>query len=162
MTQSIITYFKAEKGESLLFMLIGLIALGLAIWFYFKNDDSFYRGLAMPLAAIALIQLVVGSTVYFKSDKQIADNTALYQNDTSQLKQAEIPRMELVMKNFKAYKILETAFVLVGIALLLLMKEKPFWLGLGVGLFVQGGLMLVLDIFAEKRGLTYLEWLQNL
>ena len=34
--------------------------------------------------------------------------------------------------------------------------------GAGIGLFVQAGLMLALDFFAERRGTSYLDWLRSL
>ena len=37
--------------------------------------------------------------------------------------------------------------------------RRPFWRGVGLGLALQAGLMLLLDLFAEARGSTYLDWL---
>ena len=64
-------YFIAEKQESLLFLIIGILAILLAIvfWFFIKSSPSFFKGAAIPLLAIGLIQLVVDYTVYSRTDK---------------------------------------------------------------------------------------------
>ena len=61
------------------------------------------------------------------------------------------------MKNFNTYKWIEVAFVVSGLLLILFFKNKEFVLGIGVGLLLQGALMLSADIFAERRGTTYLK-----
>jgi hypothetical protein len=64
---SIEKYFNAEKYESLLFVLVGLTAICFAIYFLSKLNLPFYSGIAYPFIAVALIQLVVGTSVYFRS-----------------------------------------------------------------------------------------------
>ena len=66
------------------------------------------------------------------------------------------------MNNFKTYKWIESAFILAGFFLLLVMEEKNFWIGLGLGLLAQGTIMIVLDIFAEKRAGDYISWIRCL
>lgn len=149
------TYFTAEKSESLIFMAIGIITISFSAYVLFKWSDSFYKGFAIPVILIGLIQLVVGNTVYFRTDKQIQDLEALYQRDKVAFAEAERPRMETVMKNFTLYKKVEVAFVVIGLILIFLSSTKEFWLGVGVGMLLQGALMLTADIFAERRGTSY-------
>lgn len=59
---AVITYFSAEKRESLLFLLVGVAAIAASVLLW--RTGSPWRGMAWPLSAIALIQIVVGSTVY--------------------------------------------------------------------------------------------------
>ena len=68
-------YFIAEKQESLLFLIVGIVAvlLAIAFWFFIKSNPSFFKGAAIPLLAIGLIQMVVGYTVYSRTDKQKKD-----------------------------------------------------------------------------------------
>lgn len=149
------TYFTAEKSESLIFMAIGIITISFSAYVLFKWSDSFYKGFAIPVILIGLVQLVVGSTVYFRTDKQAQNLEALYQKDKVTFAKAEIPRMETVMKNFSLYKKVEVAFIVIGLLLIFLAPSKEFWLGIGVGMLLQGALMLTADIFAERRGTTY-------
>jgi len=149
------TYFTAEKSESLIFMAIGIITISFSAYVLFKWSDSFYKGFAIPVILIGLVQLVVGSIVYFRTDKQAQNLEALYQKDKVTFAKAEIPRMETVMKNFSLYKKVEVAFIVIGLLLIFLAPSKEFWLGIGVGMLLQGALMLTADIFAERRGTTY-------
>jgi hypothetical protein len=79
--------------------------------------DAFYRGFAIPVILVGITQLVVGSTVYFRTDKQINQLENLYQQDKAAFAKAEIPRMDIVMKNFSLYKKVEIAFVVIGLLL---------------------------------------------
>jgi hypothetical protein len=149
------TYFAAEKSESLLFIGLGIAAIAFSGYGWLKWNETFYKGLAIPLILIAVIQLVVGGTVYFRTDKQMADIQSLHQTNPTEFRSQEVPRMETVMKNFGVYKKIEISFVLMGVLLIVLMKQRPFWLGIGVGMLMQGAVMLALDIFAEQRGEKY-------
>jgi hypothetical protein len=41
-------------------------------------------------------------------------------------------------------------------------EPNTLWKGVGLGLAIQASFMLLLDFFAESRGKTYLEFLQQL
>ncbi|MEO6253642.1 MAG: hypothetical protein ABIO79_10065 [Ferruginibacter sp.] len=161
-------YFIAEKQESLLFLIIGIIAVLLAIvfWFFIKSNPSCFKGFAIPLLAIGLIQMIVGYTVYARTDKQkagIAYNIGM--EPVSFVKHTELPRMKKVMKNFVIYRWVEIAFILAGLVLIFLYRSDPaktFWYGLGIALTMQALIMLGADYFAEKRGKVYMEELQKM
>lgn len=150
------TYFRAEKAESLLFLLIGLAAIVFAVFAWMKWNEPFIKGMAIPLALIGLIQMTVGGTVFSRTDKQMAALNELVVRDPGAYRAAELPRMEKVMKSFAAIKWTEIVFILVGIGLLMLVRTDGFWKGLGLGLMLQGAVSLTLDVFAEKRGAEYI------
>lgn len=161
-------YFIGEKQESLLFLIIGIAAVVAAVVFFFfiKTNPSLYKGMAIPLFAIGLIQLVVGYTVYARSDKQRLD--VAYNIGTEPVmysKSAELPRMKAVIKNFVIYRWTEIALILAGVVLIFLFRSNPdrsFLFGLGITLALQAAIMLGADHFAEKRGETYTKQLQDL
>lgn len=154
-------YFIAEKQESLLFLIVGIVAVLLAVvfWFFIKSNPSFFKGAAIPLLAIGLIQVVVGYTVYSRTDKQkanIAYNIGM--EPVNYVKQTEQPRMKTVLKNFVIYRWVEIAFIITGLVLIFLFRSNPdryFWYGFGIGLAIQATIMLGADYFAEKRGKVY-------
>ena len=156
------TYFNAEKSESLIFMAIGIVTISFSVYTLIRWSEPFHKGIALPLVAIGLIQIVVGGSVYFRTDHQVRELESLYQREVQAYQSKEIPRMENVMKNFSAYKKVEIAFVVVGLVLLIFCSSKEFWLGLGVGMLLQGSLMLTADIFAERRGVVYIDQVRNL
>ena len=154
-------YFIAEKQESLLFLIVGIAAVLLAVvfWLFIKSNPQFFKGAAIPLLAIGLIQVVVGYTVYSRTDKQkaaVAYNIGM--EPVNYAKQTELPRMKSVMKNFVIYRWVEIAFIITGLILIFLFKSNPdksFWYGFGVALAIQAIIMLGADYFAEKRGKVY-------
>ncbi len=150
------TYFTAEKNESLIFLAFGIVTIAFSVYALVRWGDSFYKGFAVPVILIGIIQLVVGGSVYIRTDKQVAALEKLYQQNPAAFAEAETPRMETVMKNFAMYKIVEVAFVVIGLLLIFLASSKEFWLGVGVGMLLQGALMLTADIFAERRGKEYI------
>src|SRR5450432_4695096 len=97
--QDIEKYFLAEKQMSILFIIIGSVAVVLAIIFFFLLKTSFYKGAAVPLLLIGLIQLIAGATVFKKSDNDRIRNVYAYDMNPGQLKNEELPRMKTVVKN---------------------------------------------------------------
>ncbi len=160
MQEQMVRYFSEEKAESWLFILVGVVALGASVWLL--RTGSSYRGMAWPLIAVGLIQLVVGGTVALRTDAQVAALTAQLASSPSAFQLAEVPRMEVVMRNFALYKGIEIALLLVGVALTYAFRQKELVYGIGVGLVMQASLMLVLDLFAERRGDEYLSALRKL
>ena len=158
------TYFTEEKIESLFFIIIGIITISLAIIFWFIIKYSFYNGLAFPLLIVGLIQLIVGTTVYIRSPKDIIKVEQMMKQEPHKIKTEELPRMEMVMKNFTIYKWIEIALIVLGIILFALFYKSPqtFWKGIGLGLIIQAALMLTLDFVAEKRGQTYIQALTDI
>lgn len=162
MIEQLNTYFKAEKSESLLFMLAGLLAAVFAVYAFSLLKQKFYTGIAVPLLLVGIIQLVVGSSVYFRTDKQVAQLEAKYAAAPAAMASDELPRMHTVMQNFTLYKYIEVAFIIGGVLLILLLRRNDFWLGAGMGLLAQGSIMLLLDVFAERRAEAYIGFLQTL
>lgn len=158
------TYFSEEKIESLFFIIIGIIAVFFALFFLFLIKYSFYKGLAFPLLLIGLIQLIVGTTVYFRSSKDIIKVEQFIKNEPQRIQTEELPRMQTVMQNFTIYKIIEIILLPTGIILFVFFynSTQTFWKGLGLGLIMQACIMLTLDIAAEKRGKSYIQHLSNL
>ena len=116
--------------------------------------------MAVPLVAIALIQITVGTSVYFRSPKDILRVNQIVQIEKSKIQQEEIPRMEIVMKNFMIYRWIEILLLIVGFVLAFTFPTQTFWKG--IGLAIQAGFMLLLDYFAESRGAVYLDYLNQL
>lgn len=160
-------YFIAEKQAGLLFLIVGSVALLLSVLFFFfiKTNPSFYKGMAVPLVAIGLLQLVVGITIFNRSDKQRMDVAYKIGMDPGFVKNTEQPRMEKVQASFALYKYAEIALLIAGMVLIVLFRtntDKQFWYGLGIALAIQAAVSLWADVEAAKRGNVYLEELKRL
>jgi uncharacterized membrane protein len=163
-TSDIEKYFNSEKQESLLFIIIGVAGILTAIIFFFVCKTNFYKGAAIPLFAVGLLLGVVGFTVYKRSDGDRIRNVYAYGMNPSELKNKELPRMQIVMKNFMVYRYTEIVLALVGIVLFFYFKENAnaiFWKGFGLALAIMALIALTADYFAEQRGRVYINVLTS-
>ena len=157
-------YFIAEKQESLLFLILGLVAVLLALIFYFGVKINISKGAAIPLLVFGLIQASVGYTVYQRSDDQRINSVYAYDMNPAQLKTGELARIKKVNRNFSLYRLIEAGGIIAGIILILVFYNNPhrhFWLGLGISLSIMSAELFVADFIASKRALNYMNLLEN-
>jgi hypothetical protein len=152
----IIKYFTSERNESLLFVVIGIIAGLIACYGMFAVKSNFSRGLFYPLFFIALVQVTVGGRVYMRTPSDIERVKTELKTSPVEL-ESELRRMTVVISNFLTYRYIEIAFGLVGLFCIFSFKRENFWFGLGLGLFIQAAIMLCADYIAEHRAVEYTE-----
>lgn len=150
------TYFHEEKIEALFFLAVGIGAIAFAAWALLGNDRLF-KGMAYPLIAIALIQLVVGGTVFFRTDAQLDELTVLFYKHAPSFVKQELPRMEVVNFWFDVYRWIEIALIIAGAGVMLFARKgaRRLLMGVGLGLVLQSTFMLALDFVAEARADVY-------
>jgi hypothetical protein len=148
------SYFSAEKQESVLFLPVGLAAIGISVRQWMNGHRL--KSMAYPLVAIALMQIVVGGSIYLRTDTQLSTLSAQLQANPAALKAEETTRMQTVMSNFSVYKAVEMVLLIVGVGMIAFLQRHDVAAGIGVGLVLQAAFTLTLDIFAEARGADYL------
>jgi uncharacterized membrane protein HdeD (DUF308 family) len=151
-------YFMAEKQVGLIFFIIGIIAIVLAVVFFLVLRTNFYKGAAVPLLLVGLIELVIGFAIWKRSDADRVRNVYAYDMNPQELKEREWPRMQKVTNSFTIYKWVEIALIITGIVLIVVYRTKPhkaFWFGLGIALTIQALLLMGADYLAEKRAKEY-------
>jgi hypothetical protein len=153
-------YFVAEKQESVIFVVVGLLAIGFSLWLWMNGHRL--KSMAYPLIVIGLMQIVVGGTVYLRTDSQVSTLSAQLQVNPAALKAEETARMETVMKNFSIYKSIEMLLLIMGGVMIAFLQRHDMAAGIGVGLVLQAALTLTLDLFAEVRGADYLSVVQSI
>ncbi len=151
----LLRYFSAEKAEALLFLALGPCAI-VGAWLLYRHSAR-YKGSIVPLVAIAAIQIVVGATVFLRTDAQVVDLQRKFHHAPAQFKAEESQRMTLVMTSFGRYKILEMALLVLGVGLAAGLRRRRTWHAFGIGLALQAAIMLGLDWVAESRGQRYLD-----
>ncbi|HEV3222985.1 MAG TPA: hypothetical protein VGZ90_08910 [Puia sp.] len=157
-------YFIAEKQESLVFLVIGLAAIALALIFYFIVKTHIYRGAAIPLLVLGLVQSVAGYAVYVKSDDQRISQVYAYDMNPDQLKTVELTRMRKVQTNFLIYRSIEVGLIIAGLILIIFFRNqegKTFWMGLGITLTLMAAELFFADFIAEKRASKYTSQLEE-
>jgi hypothetical protein len=157
----VVKYFNGEKAESYIFILIGVIAFTMALYFFFALKTSFWKGAAIPFIIVALLEFMVGYTIVTRSSKDSIRVQTFITNEPQKIETDEIPRMEKVLSNFVIYRYVEIALILLGIVLIYRSMNYTFWRGIGLGLFIQASIVLSLDFFAERRGYHYMLYLQE-
>lgn len=157
----VVKYFNGEKAESYIFILIGVIALAMALYFIFTLKSSFWKGVAIPFIIVALLEFIVGYTIVTRSPKDITRVETFIKKEPQSIKTLEIPRMAKVMSNFVIFRYAEIALIILGIVLMYSSMNDTFWRGIGLGLFIQASIVLCLDFFAERRGHHYMEYLKE-
>ena len=160
MINNMSSYFVAEKQESVIFIVVGLLAIGLSIWLWMNGHRL--KSMAYPLVVIALMQIVVGGLVYLRTDAQLSTLSAQLQVNPAALKAEETPRMQTVLKNFSIYKAVEMLLLIVGVGMIAFLQRNDMAAGIGVGLVLQAAFTLTRDIFAEARGADYLSAVQRI
>jgi hypothetical protein len=160
MREAMLSHFAAEKQEALILLLVGAAAL--AVSALLLRGGGAWRAMAIPVGAVALIQLAVGGSVYLRTDRQVAGLEAQLAAAPADHRSGEMIRMDRVMSGFRLYKAVEVALLLAGVALTVLFPHRQGLYAIGTGLVMQPAFMLVLDLFAERRGHLYLEALKLL
>lgn len=153
-------YFGAEKQESLIFVAVGLVALGISVWLWLNGHRL--KSMAYPLVVIALMQIVVGASIYLRTETQLSNLSAQLAANPAALKAEETTRMQTAMKNFSMYKAVEMVLLIVGVGMIAFLQRHDIAAGIGVGLVLQAAFTLTLDIFAEARGSDYLSAIRSL
>ena len=160
MINNMSSYFVAEKQESVIFIVVGLLAIGLSVWLWMNGHRL--KSMAYPLVVIALMQMVVGGLVYLRTDSQLSTLSAQMQVNPAAFKAEESTRMETVLNNFSIYKAVEMLLLIVGVGMIAFLQRYDMAAGIGVGLVLQAAFTLALDIFAEARGADYLSAVQSI
>lgn len=155
----ITAYFDAERFGALLFVLAGALAIALALLLLRRRSGL--RGMAVPLIAVALIQLGVGFTVWQRSPAQAAASMQQWREAPAAFQRVESLRMRTVIADLQRYRSLQLGLLALGMALVVLLRHRAFWFAFGLGLVLQAGLTLALDHVAHARAQAYFEALQR-
>ena len=111
---------------------------------------------------VSVLEIIVGITIIIRSPKDTIRVESYFTDKREMIQSAEIPRMEKVMQNFVIFRYVEIALIIFGIILMYGSRQNLLWNGIGLGLFIQSSIVLILDFFAERRGETYLAYLRTL
>jgi hypothetical protein len=150
-------YLDAERSESKLFVGMGALTIAGGATALAASDRDALRGASLPLMGVGLIQLVVGGSVWWRTEEQKRQLRELILSDPGRYVSEESARMKVVNDNFVIYRWTEISLLGAGLAAAGTgyALDKDFLTGVGVGLAFQSAVMLTLDYFAERRGREY-------
>ena len=156
-------YFLAEKNAALFFLILGMVAIIASFLFFFIIKTNWYKGFAIPLLAIGIIQGIVGFQVYKTADEYRKDNVFSYDLNPAKLKTQEWPRMQKVKKQFTFLLIVEALLFFVALAMVFGLKNNSravLWHGLAFGLMLQMLIAFGFDWLAQNRAKKYVNGLR--
>lgn len=158
----LIRYFFAERRGALLLLIVGSLAMVVALLLLALGGPGLARGLAVPLGGIALLEIGVGWTVFARSDDQMTGLSHRLESDPAGFREGELARMRKVLAGFRIYRAIEVAVVAGGIATAVVYRDRPALFAAGAGCLLQGLLLLVIDGSAQDRAREYVAALRRL
>jgi len=157
-------YFLAEKNAALFFLILGIVAILASVIFFAFIKTNWYKGFAVPLFIIGIIQGMVGYQVYKTADEYRKDNVFAYDLNPAKLESQEMARMQKVKKRLTILLIAEASFFVTAVVLLLVYKNNAgaaIWRGLAFGLMLQAIVSFGFNLQAGNRAKIYLNGLQS-
>jgi hypothetical protein len=159
-----LTYFGEEKIQNLICIIIGSLSVIISLVFLFIIKYSFYRGMAVPLLAFGVLQIVAGSIAFKRASTDMIGIEQIREQNPEKIATEELARMQVVLKDFGNYQWIEMVLLLAGFFLYMGFRKSTltFWKGLGLGLLLQAGITLTLDTVAKNRTQPYTDYLRTL
>lgn len=152
-------YFSAERTESLVFITVGLLALLASAACVIVLRKPLFNGMALTLTVVAVLQLIVGITICQRSPQDTARVQQMLQSAPKRIQSEEVPRMQVVMRNFRIYLGVEVVLLILALLVIPFAAPGGFLRGAAIGLALQAVFTAVLDLVATRRGEAYLNWL---
>lgn len=160
--ETINSYFNAERVESIFFIVVSIFALATSAYFAIILRKPFFNGIAISLTVVAALQMVVGLTIYYRSPEDAIRVRQMARSAPIRIRIEEIPRMQIVNRNFKIYLIGELTLLTLSVIVAMLSTPGGLIRGAAMGLAIQAFLTATLDMTAAHRGHNYLNWLLSL
>lgn len=150
-------YQLLEKREAIFLLIWGLMSIIASAALYFISNDLFWKFFAYPFASLGLGMVIeaISHFVNRKHKKVVFDNTILA---------AEKDRANAQIKNLDLRRNIDTILFIVGFALLILggvITTQIISAGIGLGLLLQGTVLLVKDSWALWRARLYVVELEG-
>jgi hypothetical protein len=160
MREQLVAYFAGEKQGAIILLIAGVIALTTAIVLVVNRSP--YVGMAIPLVLLGLAEVAIGGLLWARTDAQVATLLAELAMAPSAMARAELARMEPIMRTFGVIKITEMLVLTAGILATYAFPRSDFAFSVGAGCVAQASLLLVFDLFAERRAAHYVDLLRAL
>jgi hypothetical protein len=146
-------HFRAEILEARLLIVVGLLALGAALFLW--QTASGYASAAIPLALFGLLEVGLGAQAWRARRRLASELAVALARDPAAFQQAELARLGRAPPLFGLQLTLDAGMVLVGAAIVALALADPLGAGFGLALLAQGLLSLAIEAAAHRRLLRY-------
>ena len=153
------TYFDGELDAAGAAMAAGGASLIASSFFLFAQDEEFVQGMAYPIAVIGVVEIIIASVLFYRTDDQVARLLEQVKTSQATFKKEESERMERVNFGFGIYKWVEIGIGIAGVATGITgtIIDKPLVAGIGWGTVLQAAFAFMFDWLAEGRADVYTE-----
>ena len=149
---------KAQKGVGNEFIAIGIVLLVVAIICHFYGESSLTNGLKIGGIVCGLLILAGGIAYKNTEIKLLTTQTELFETNPSEFKTIETERMSKVVKDYPIYQVVFAAFIVLGILVVLLVKN-PFWHGIAFAVMLLFVGVMISEAFSHRSIKTYNQYL---
>ncbi len=148
-------YFGWEKTCSVFFILVGLVGIAAAILCWQKSGHEIIGWAPYPLVIFGSLSLIVGCTIFFRTDAQLSSLLSLAQSDPEMFFRQELERMASVNRNWSIYKWGELFFIVGSLIVIMAYIDRSTLLGLAIATLLIAAPILALDVIGERNGGWY-------
>ena len=156
-SESIISYYRGEKGEAVILVLFGILVFALLSTLLWKYPSDLAKGLTYPVSVFILIAVFAGTFNAYNNQKRLNEFPARYLDNREAFVEAEFRRFEGDNGGNRWWLPLNIAWTLclvIGVALYF-MKDGYYSKGVALGIVFLGFSGLLIDGFAKERAEKY-------
>ena len=156
--ENIEQYFSAFKNEQIFLIILGAVALIVALVFFVGFKTEWYKGFALPLAVFAVLNMGAGFSNYKKADILKVRNTYNYDLHPELLRTKELPRIQEMKQNFTLLIYVNTSIIFAAAFIFFYFKKKDgseYYMGVSASLFLVAILSVVIYVVMMNSSRNY-------
>ena len=151
-------YFSVFKYEQIFLMVLGGVALIVAVIFYAALKTNWYKGFALPLAVFALLNAGAGFLNYSKADILKVRNVYNYDLHPELLKSKELPRIKEMNQNFFVLIYVNISILFAAGFIFFYFKKKgenEYYMGAAASLFLIAVVSVMMYLVMRSKSVEY-------
>ena len=156
--ENIEQYFSAFKNEQIFLIILGVVALIVALVFFVGFKTEWYKGFALPLAVFAVFNMGAGFSNYKKADILKVRNIYNYDLHPELLRTKELPRIQEMKQNFTVLIYVNTSIIFAAAFIFFHFKKKDgneYYMGVAASLFIVAVLSVIMYSVLKSRTKEY-------
>ncbi len=154
------TYIAAQKNVGTQFIIIGVLLPIVAAWAHFSASSPLNSGLKTGALIGGLLILAGGFGYRYTETTLLKNQTTLFQKDQAEFRQVEAERMAKVKKDYPVYQMVFSAFIVVALLVILLVKDT-YWHGVSFAVLILMVGVLIIEAYSQRSINMYYEYLTN-
>jgi hypothetical protein len=155
-------YYDSEKSTTFTMMGLGGLSIAAGAVLATRGEDL-SRGLGWSMVGLGVLEGFGGLTYLFTVNREIVAWAKALDADPGAFKRDEAAHIEGTTKRFVFYRAAELTLFAggVGVAAYGLAAGRDVWLGIGLGVALETGLLFIVDTLGNSRAEEYEKQLQR-